>query len=675
MLLAWAIGAGCGLVSERGDAPVLPPAEAYVEAPDQVLPGGVVGERYTAAVTAEGGTPPYTWLAADPLPSGLALAADGTLTGVPTEAGTRTFALVATDADGRTKRMLATFTAALVPVVTTCGGHLEGRFDESIWGDDGPDLGRLDDLAWLAIEVSRDGPTRIELVFSVTGDAVAWVQRVDGLLGSWDLQGYAQRGLPVDESPRTVAIDAGTDPSLTEYAVQTLLPVLLAAKGPGNWALDVVCTDGPVFETLDKNPRLVGDAFEHDYQVFGDNTGVRIWTDDVLPDWMVWDESTGTVTAVDGVAAEAGAWEFDLHARSPDGRERVERAMLSAYTTTDLPCGTSAPVVLQEAWEEGEQVRRFDPRGFQVFRVPLGVPEVSGLDIRLRGAEGNYLGLARPNPGWQRISGQAEEVQAEGSAARLRVDSTTYPSSRHFLDTGELWFTAASLGEGDLDGLEVDVRCEYDPRPDVRGLPILEVLEAVDLTLGGIGGTPPYRWSASGLPAGLSLSERGHVTGTTGDVGRHRVTFGLTDSLGQRGEQVLTWVVGTANTCLGYRVLGCGEGTDGVLVAEAPAGGEDARDTFCVMDTSVDLGFVVGAEDAELVVSLSDPGVTRKSQLDDPSRFTWVAEVERGQVVGVPFDAYSFPYRPDYDQLPLFVTVWALDPGGYSLSVDCPVFP
>jgi len=57
------------------------------------MPAGTVSVAYSAAVSATGGTTPYTWsIASGSLPGGLALkAASGTITGTPTNTGTFTF--------------------------------------------------------------------------------------------------------------------------------------------------------------------------------------------------------------------------------------------------------------------------------------------------------------------------------------------------------------------------------------------------------------------------------------------------------------------------------------------------------------------------------------------------------------------------------------------------------
>jgi hypothetical protein len=66
------------------------------------LPNGVVGTAYSQTVTASGGTAPYLFsLSSGALPTGLLLnGATGAITGTPTAAGTFTFTITATDANG-----------------------------------------------------------------------------------------------------------------------------------------------------------------------------------------------------------------------------------------------------------------------------------------------------------------------------------------------------------------------------------------------------------------------------------------------------------------------------------------------------------------------------------------------------------------------------------------------
>ncbi|WP_172838218.1 beta strand repeat-containing protein [Terriglobus roseus] len=62
---------------------------------------GIVNLAYSAVLTANGGTTPYTWtIASGSLPAGIALSGDGVISGTPTTAGTSTFTAQITDSSG-----------------------------------------------------------------------------------------------------------------------------------------------------------------------------------------------------------------------------------------------------------------------------------------------------------------------------------------------------------------------------------------------------------------------------------------------------------------------------------------------------------------------------------------------------------------------------------------------
>jgi hypothetical protein len=71
-----------------------------LEVTTTALPGGTVAVPYSANLAARGGITPYTWALAQgsgPLPTGLSLASNGTISGTPTAAGPFNFAVQVTD--------------------------------------------------------------------------------------------------------------------------------------------------------------------------------------------------------------------------------------------------------------------------------------------------------------------------------------------------------------------------------------------------------------------------------------------------------------------------------------------------------------------------------------------------------------------------------------------------
>lgn len=75
------------------------------------------------------------------------------------------------------------------------------------------------------------------------------------------------------------------------------------------------------------------------------------------------------------------------------------------------------------------------------------------------------------------------------------------------------------------------------------------------LTLAATGGTPPYTWTATGLPAGLAISQDGVVTGTPTAAGTSSVTVTVTDSKGANASASFSFNVTAATTVLSIAAI------------------------------------------------------------------------------------------------------------------------
>ena len=104
------------------------------------------------------------------------------------------------------------------------------------------------------------------------------------------------------------------------------------------------------------------------------------------------------------------------------------------------------------------------------------------------------------------------------------------------------------------------------------------------VTLTASGGTSPYTWAASGLPAGLTLSAAGVLAGTPTAGGTSTVTVTATDSTGASGSASFSFQVAAPATVVPIAAIqgsntntsplvGQAVTTQGVVTADYPAGG------------------------------------------------------------------------------------------------------
>jgi M6 family metalloprotease-like protein len=88
------------------------------------LPGGWVGRPYSQTLTAVGGKADYTWeIVSGTLPAGLALAADGTLSGTPQQNATALLSIRVTGADGHSSTNVFELTVSKIRLPFAEGGE------------------------------------------------------------------------------------------------------------------------------------------------------------------------------------------------------------------------------------------------------------------------------------------------------------------------------------------------------------------------------------------------------------------------------------------------------------------------------------------------------------------------------------------------------------------------
>jgi hypothetical protein len=69
---------------------------------------------------------------------------------------------------------------------------------------------------------------------------------------------------------------------------------------------------------------------------------------------------------------------------------------------------------------------------------------------------------------------------------------------------------------------------------------------STSLQLSASGGASPYSWSATGLPAGLSISSAGLISGTPTTAATYSVTASARDAAGATGSTTFSWTISTS---------------------------------------------------------------------------------------------------------------------------------
>jgi hypothetical protein len=113
--------------------------------------------------------------------------------------------------------------------------------------------------------------------------------------------------------------------------------------------------------------------------------------------------------------------------------------------------------------------------------------------------------------------------------------------------TGASTFTVTVTGNGDDGNLRTDskqftinvataIAVSSTVRPAEVGVPVRSSLAAT-------GGTPPFTWTATGLPAGVSVASSGALTGVPRQAGSFPISAHLVDATGATKDASVTLVV------------------------------------------------------------------------------------------------------------------------------------
>jgi hypothetical protein len=542
------------------------------------LPPGRMCRDYAAQLQAAGGCPPYSWAISDgALPAGLSMDANGTITGIPTEAGLFTFTV--TLADGLYQKVSQTVTlyiepspppvvaTVVLPPTSTCSTAYY-LFQLQVSGGEPPYTwslvgGKLPDGLFLSPDGTISGhPTK-------SGSFTFTVQVTDHC----DRAAYQTLTIQV-VSCGLCPPEIVTPSNLPDTKTHDQYSVQLQTKDPGSYTWSLVPGGG-----LASEPQ----------PTFALPKGLSL--------------SGGGV--ISGTVSECGWFQFavrvtdDLGGSDTQGFEMKVTCDIPFITTTALPgAGLNEPYTAEIEADGG-----LEPYEWQVTQLPNLSYSSSGKKLTINwypeelpvDTDTDLYDMDNPvynDNGRVRINvtvygADADTIRSEGSipsdqkefviqVATGRVSTSTpdevqcklntscsvslvggfvtllsaeLPPGMTFTGTSlegqpavaGLWEVAFQVSDSDGNYQDGAVQIVVVPDPGLQVstamLPNGHVGDSYSLALptSADGGTAPYVWSlvdlpGFGLPSGLSLDPSGTISGTPAQAGKFDVLVQVQDA-------------------------------------------------------------------------------------------------------------------------------------------------
>ncbi|MGG1945749.1 putative Ig domain-containing protein [Trinickia sp. NRRL B-1857] len=551
------------------------------------LAAAEVGAAYNQTINASGGVAPYTFsLSSGSLPSGVTLSSAGVLSGTPSAGGNVTFSVQLKDANNVTATQSYTVAVGAGPSIATAslpGGEVGVAYSQtlSVSGGAAPYTFAVSS-GTLPAGLSLASGGTLSGTPSASGNA-AFTVHVRDANGATATQSYTISMVagPVVSPTTLPAAEVGVSYSQT----------IGANGGTGPYAFTVSSGALPAGLSMSSGGALSGTPLTNGSASFtvqvkdaNNNTAIQSYTISVTAGPII-----GTTTLPGGevgvgysqtLSASAGVAPYTFSVSSGSLPAGLSLASGGALTGTPTAAG-SATFAVQLKDANGATAT-------QSYTIAVRAAPTIGV-TSLPGGE---IGIA-----------YSATLSVSGGLAPyvFSLSSGVLPAGLSLTTGGALTGTPTSSGNAaftvqvrDANGATATqsyaVSVVAGPVIGTSSLPSGEVGVGYSQTLAVSGGTAPYRFgiSSGALPAGLSITSAGTISGTPTTSGSATFTVQVNDASNNSATQSYTVAV-TAGPVIGTRTLPGGEvgvGYSQTLTASAGA----APYTFSVSSGSLPAG-------------------------------------------------------------------------------------
>ena len=539
------------------------------------LPQGEVTASYSQSLAASGGTATgFTWtVTTGSLPSGLSLSAAGAITGTPTAAGPSNFTVQVTDSAGGKASQPFALTIIAGPSITTSATLPKGEVS-----------------AAYSLTLSASG-----------GSAAGFV---------WSLAGGS---LPAGLSLTAAGVLSGTPTAAALGTDSFTVRVTDSANGAATLALSITIVAGPTITTAPVLPNgTVGVAYTRVTLAAADGTQPYVWsiTQGSLPQGLSLDANAGTIT---GTPTTSGASNFTVQINDGKGVTATKQFRITiaagltitsapglpnattgvSYSVTVLAAGGSPPYtwsVTAGSLPTGLTLNSTTgaisgiPSSSGAFPFTLQVTDSASVTatkpFALNVAQALAITTAATLPSGAVGTPYSLVLSAVGGTSpyAFTIIAGALPSGLSLgASAGLISGTPASSGTFTFTVQVKDsnsvVASQAFSLTVVSGLAITTnsqlpqgaLNSPYSQTLAAAGGTAPYTWNLAqgSLPAGLSLTVAGVITGTPRNNGTSTFSVQVKDSVSATATKLFTLTIAAGLTITSGAALP--QGTIGVV--------------------------------------------------------------------------------------------------------------